>query len=76
MSAYEVDWDAGTENTYEDWRDRVTADDDENRETRWPMSDAGTSEPDFQAPGTSPLPQTTAVVDSTAASQETSEEAA
>jgi len=27
-------------------------------------------------PGTSPLPQTTAVVDSTAASQETSEEAA
>ncbi len=29
-----------------------------------------------QVPGTSPLPQTTAVVDSTAASQETSEEAA
>ena len=56
---YEVDWDAGTENAYEDWRDRVTAEDE-----------------DFEAPGTSPLPQTTAVVDSTAASQETSEEAA
>ena len=77
MSAYEVDWDAGTENAYEDWRDRVTADDDENRETRWPMSDAGTSEPcDFQDPGTPPLPQTTAVVDPPAASQETSEAAA
>ncbi len=73
MSAYEVDWDAGTENAYEDWRDRVTADDDENRETRWPMSDAGTTEPsDSKAPGTSPPSQTTTVVDSTAASQSTS----
>ncbi len=54
---YEVDWDAGTENAYEDWRDRVTAEDE-----------------DFEDPGASPLPQTTAVV--TAASQETSEEAA
>ncbi len=57
MSAYEVDWDAGTENAYEDWRDRVTAE-------------------DFEDPGASPLPQTTAVVDPTAASQETSEAAA
>jgi len=56
MSAYEVDWDAGTENAYEDWRDRVTAEDE-----------------DFKDPGTSPLPQTTAVVDPTAASQETTE---
>ncbi|MBA3565233.1 MAG: hypothetical protein H0W31_00070 [Actinobacteria bacterium] len=56
MRAYEVDWDAGTENAYEAWRDRVMAEDE-----------------DFQDPGASLPSQTTTVVDSTAASQETSE---
>lgn len=60
MSAYEVDWDAGTENAYEDWRDRVTAEDED-------FQAPGASPP-------SPASEPAAGLDATAASQETPEE--
>jgi len=62
MNVYEVDWDAGTENAYEDWRDRVTAEAED-------FQAPGTSLPSLASAPTAGL-------DAFAASQDTNEEAA